>query len=444
MVIIDFLLYLLVLVVGVFFITYVANVFLTIKQLKKKTKIVMLIASLCFSLLWYLILGFESNFIYLIFTLVIIFGMFEEKIKYKVFTLLIIMIGSGVFEILLKILTAIGYNIAYKVPVGFMYKLDQIHISLFQLCAVLCFHVLSKKQKVPSKVSIRNLKNATLYILMAITFLGFVFLYNVSEFFYSIGDVQATLTTSFLLFSLLMGFILVVFLLLSIQQNLKQQVLSGNNTLLESHISSQLNHYNQLEKSLIETRKIKHDMLNHMISLNYLLEKSDTTEAKSYIREIEGRIRAIANTIETGNNIVDAILNEKIQIAQEFDIEIVFKGALENNHFIEIVDLCTIVSNSLDNAIEAVHELPVEASRCISIKTSLTKGYWLYKIENDSIPVYIDNNKNIVTTKLDQSWHGFGLINIREAVNKYGGELNLTYQENKFMLEIAIKLDDKH
>ncbi len=444
MVIFDFLLYIFLLVVGVFFITYVSNVFLTIKKFKKETKIIMLITSFLFSIIWYLMLGFESSIIYLILTLIIIFGMFEEKIKHKVVTLLIIILGSLVFEIVLKLTTAIGNNMAYVFPVGFMYKLDQIKISAFQLFAILFYHGLSKKQKVPSKVSISSLKNVTLYMSIAISCLGIVFVYFINEYFYSIGGVYATVTTSFLLFSLLMGFILVVLMLLSIQLNLKQQLLSGNNHLLENQISSQLNHYNQLERSLIETRKIKHDMLNHMISLDYLLEKADITQAKSYIREIEGRIRTIANAIETGNNIVDAILNEKIQIAQEFDIEIVFKGALDNTHFIEIVDLCTIVSNSLDNAIEAVRKLPIERSRVISIKTSLTKGYWLYKIENDSIPVKIVTNKNIQTTKLDQSWHGFGLINIREAVNKYSGQLNLTYQENKFILDVAIKCTDIH
>ena len=124
------------------------------------------------------------------------------------------------------------------------------------------------------------------------------------------------------------------------------------NQVIENQLNQQLAYYERLEEVNQETRAIKHDIKNHMLVIGELLEAEEIDELKRYVVDITHSIVINKNVIQTGNSIADAVLNEKYWIACDNKINMTIDVQLTKHMKIASVDLCTILANSIDNAIE--------------------------------------------------------------------------------------------
>ena len=116
------------------------------------------------------------------------------------------------------------------------------------------------------------------------------------------------------------------------------------------------------------------------------------------------------------------------------DIDVV----LPKDMNIQMIDLCTIIANGIDNAIEACEKIPLAENRKIEIAGIYNKGYFIFDITNKTLGHVEVKNNTVKTTKEDGGKHGYGLWNIKNSVDKYKGELNLVYKENRFKFEVII------
>lgn len=103
-----------------------------------------------------------------------------------------------------------------------------------------------------------------------------------------------------------------------------------------------------------------------------------------------------------------------------------------------MIDLCMILSNGIDNAIEACEKIPFANNREIKVVGRYNQGYFILDITNQTLDHVVVKNNTVKTTKTDRTKHGYALWNIRNSVDKYKGDLNLSYKENKFKLEVII------
>ena len=185
-------------------------------------------------------------------------------------------------------------------------------------------------------------------------------------------------------------------------------------------------------------RRFRHDYRNHMIVINSLLENGRTDRAREYLNNMNRDISSTLTKISTGNFISDALINNKAVIAAEHDISIKFTGQVIPCGIAD-EDLCTILANTLDNAIEATQKLS-SGDKVIHIDAAVRNGFFIMSISNPvETEVKIKKDGTVKTSKKNHREHGFGIKNVQKAVKKYGGSISVTCQNKIFSVDIMMK-----
>jgi len=148
------------------------------------------------------------------------------------------------------------------------------------------------------------------------------------------------------------------------------------------------------------------------------------------------------NTFETGNVILDALLNDKQIAASKINATIVFGGVMPED-LLRPLDVCIIFGNALDNAIEACANNTSNQKLTIYINSSFKNGFLFIKIENPVVTKVKIVNNVIATTKIEKHLHGMGLRSISASIKKYSGEMKLSQSNGIFCLEIDLDFNIK-
>lgn len=187
-----------------------------------------------------------------------------------------------------------------------------------------------------------------------------------------------------------------------------------------------------------EVRKIWHDFNNHMSCIDMLLQMGNIEKARAYIKNMNASCQTTYMGIKTGNEMADVVINQKFMLAKAHNIDLIVSGGLDEELNINQMDLCALLCNSLDNAIEACRQIEDKEKRKASLSLKIHKEYLLIDVSN-SVKKEAVNNKKLITTKKDKSRHGIGMLSMRTIVEKYGGNLEWKYENNQFLLSIMIK-----
>lgn len=203
-------------------------------------------------------------------------------------------------------------------------------------------------------------------------------------------------------------------------------------------LESQLRHYEEIVEKNRSLREYRHDYRNNLFALNALLNENKVETAKEYISGMSDSLAATYSRFMTGNFLADAILTDKAVAAEKRGIKLDFEGRIPQNSIANI-DLCTILSNAIDNAIRGAGgctdaEISVSANEDAERLILTVKNTVLNKVE-------IKDNA-IKTTKSDRENHGFGLNAIKKTAQKYGGFVVLNCDENWFTLKTVLLLKD--
>lgn len=214
------------------------------------------------------------------------------------------------------------------------------------------------------------------------------------------------------------------------------------NKILIDNILKEYNYYSKIHKEQDKVKEIHHDIKNHMICIRDMCENNDVNNVINYIDNIEVGLKKYKNNDDrsnTGNMVLDSILKNKKLLCQEklidFDIDMDFS----KNDYMDMIDICIIFSNIIDNAIEACDKIKSKhLSKKIRIESKYIEEFCIIVIENTKINKVIQKNNNFITSKKDKYIHGIGIRNVKSVVKKYFGELIIENYENKFILKIMI------
>lgn len=202
----------------------------------------------------------------------------------------------------------------------------------------------------------------------------------------------------------------------------------------EKQLELELNHYSNMVEKNRDMRVFRHDFKNNLISVRALIGDGQYNEAEKYIDELYGRLDATKNAFSTGNHLADAILAEKNSAAVSQKTEIDFDGIIPSDG-IDNIDLCTILANALDNALEASKSIE---NAIINVRAAVNSAVFMLTVSNPTLqPVEIKNNR-VKTTKADSVNHGLGIGSIKNAAKKYNGEINLKYEDGHFTVEVMM------
>ena len=252
-------------------------------------------------------------------------------------------------------------------------------------------------------------------------------MYSWYRVFSAISVIAVLLTLFFLIFKLLR---------FSEQQN----------TLL-ARLETQKEYGERLQRSDEELRAFRHDYKNHLIVVRSYLESGNVEAAKAYFDSINELSPEALRKVSTGNFAADALISYKLRAAEGKGVSFCFEGHIPPGGMRD-EDLCAILSNLLDNAVEAA--APLEGEKNVHIEAVSRNGFLLLCVTNPTAGATSSgqsgrrtNNSGVdlpATTKADKKNHGYGLKNVRKAARKYGGNLTTESGEHMFSANVMIKL----
>jgi len=191
-----------------------------------------------------------------------------------------------------------------------------------------------------------------------------------------------------------------------------------------------------MRASILNTKSFQHDIKRHVISIDTLLKEDRNDDLRDYINEMKANIENSNTVSNTGNVIIDSIINFEVNHSGVNLDDISLKAVdIPIKIAIRDYDLTIVLSNIVSNALTAIKK--VENGKA-EIYFNYKKGVLLIWVENDFYGELIVENDKMCTTYEDKENHGYGIENVKRAIKKYDGKLNMEYINNKFKADIVM------
>lgn len=195
-------------------------------------------------------------------------------------------------------------------------------------------------------------------------------------------------------------------------------------------------HYQEVDNMYRKMRGWRHDYRNHIQAMKVMAANGNMDGIKAYLDELDTDLNTVDTVVKTGNAMADAILNSKISLAQSKSIAVHCDAHIPVKLQMSELDLCCILGNLFDNAIEASLSLP-ERERQIRVYMDM-KGTQLYiSFTNFTSGRKLNKVGNIFKTSKGDG-HGFGLVRIDNIIERLGGYLSRNSEDGAFTTEILI------
>ncbi len=234
--------------------------------------------------------------------------------------------------------------------------------------------------------------------------------------------------------------IVLIIMLVFTEYNRKARAQRTQEQIRNMETQALLNGINSNRENAQAISALRHDLKNHLISLKLLNENGRTEEINTYIDSLLEQGTPPRRVFNTGNELADGLLSMKLDTDHTKDIEIKVSMDLSSASFLTNEDLCVIMGNVLDNAVEACNKVKGKR-KYIYINGSLSANYLLLRFENSctGIPTLINGLPE--TSKKDFLSHGYGLKNVSAVLQKYDGNMNISKSgDGKFVLNIMLPI----
>ncbi len=199
------------------------------------------------------------------------------------------------------------------------------------------------------------------------------------------------------------------------------------------------NQLNSMNESVREMSAFRHDIQNHFNMIEGYLKSNRLNEAMIYIEELKGSASMSENNIvDTGNFIVDSILNYKLSTIQDLDVETELEVFVPPSIEIDTVHFVSILTNLLDNAIEALRDMKDKDNRILRIRIVYSKGRLIMAFQNSYNGDIVYEDGEICSSKHDSDVHGYGLENVKRAIEPYNGLLKINHNGGIFSIQALL------
>lgn len=179
--------------------------------------------------------------------------------------------------------------------------------------------------------------------------------------------------------------------------------------------------YTTLNRAYEVNAKLFHDFHNHIGVLRQLLTHEKYGEAVRYLDELQAPVRDLTAAVWTGDETADYLINSKGAAAEAAGVRFQAQVEFPRHTNIRSVDLCAILGNLLDNAIEAARQVPDPSERTVALTIRRIHQMLVIKVENSFAAAPIQENGQLKTTKTGGGLHGWGLKSAQTAAEKYDG-----------------------
>lgn len=198
--------------------------------------------------------------------------------------------------------------------------------------------------------------------------------------------------------------------------------------------------YQMLQNAYAANAKLFHDFHNHTEVLYRYLTREKTAEAVKYLEDLRSPLGIVAQSVWTGDEAVDCLINSKIALGVSVRIQMNCKVEYPQHTNIRSVDLVAILGNLLDNALEAVNDTE-ESLRYINLTIRRINEMIIIKVENGCKTAPKMEEGELQTTKADTALHGWGLKSVRAAADRYDGTIETEYKRNRFCTVVTLSYE---
>ncbi len=220
-----------------------------------------------------------------------------------------------------------------------------------------------------------------------------------------------------------------VFLRRALYNMIDRRIERFQSELIEKQVREIQNMYRQV-------RGWRHDYRNHIQNMKIQLSEGNYERLAEYLSELADDLDTVDTVIKTGNVMADAILNSKLTVARKMNVRLNVKANVPEQLPMSDVELCSVLGNMLDNAVEACGSLP-EEERFMRVYIGKLKGQMYLSVQNSAGKVRKEKGAYLSTKEGE---HGYGLFRIDRIAKKYGGYVNRQNEEGIFATEIMIPL----
>lgn len=206
---------------------------------------------------------------------------------------------------------------------------------------------------------------------------------------------------------------------------------------VQNVLQNQYVQYKQSRES-IDLINYKYHDLKHQIAV--LRSETDPEKRNEFLNRMEDEIRQYEAQNKTGNKVLDTVLTSKSLYCSKHDITFTCVADGKLLDFMDIMDICSIFGNALDNAIECELKIADKEKRLIHVTVSQQKNFLILRFENYYEGDLKMKEGSLLTTKREKNFHGYGIKSIRYTVNKYDGAVSIDAKENWFELKVLIPI----
>lgn len=235
-------------------------------------------------------------------------------------------------------------------------------------------------------------------------------------------------------------------------------ILMTNSLVYVLYVNMQKDHAKQLEYSILQqafksqeksveetkilyqsVRSIRHDLKQHFQVALTMLHSGKINEAVDYMEKYNDTVLdGISNKVFCDNDVVNYIINSKSKICSDRHIKIYIYIANEIPEFSDL-DLCVLLGNALDNAIEGVSG---DGNNEIYLELRNVDNFFMISVKNTIINSVLEDNPNLISTKNEKEVHGLGILSMKEVVQKYNGSIEFYESDNKFCCDMLLDIPD--
>lgn len=344
---------------------------------------------------------------------------YREKLSSLIVVTLWILFALSMFDVLIYLLC----DIILRLIFGYVLYVSNLITSILSFVMVIAIGKIYKKNNATNlqTIGFANLFGFTVLLVLDIFVVSVIIKQPFVES--NIADKRNLylLAVVFVIIGILIQLVAVI--ILFTQRNVHKE----KEQILKTYLDEQKEHYEYLENKEKETKKFRHDLRSHMELISNLISNCEYEKVKNYIEQMHLEIDKFGNVVTVHNGIVDAIINQYYMKAKQSGIKMEVRGMFPTDCAIDTFDLCTIFSNALSNAYEAAIETE---EKYILLECGYTDKNIILIVQNSF--------DNTIKPQKDKDYHGFGLENIRDSVNKYDGLFDIKKDEKSFSLKIIL------
>lgn len=338
------------------------------------------------------------------------------------------------------------------------YFLLIIFCSVWSLVELVVFFILSS-MRIKEKISMLGMVISTLFMVILVYIVSVVWNKNNGEIipnkfyvgllFIPLGSIYIAVNQFYfnnsIIFSAVATSILLLFNVIFFEIYFKMNEIF----IYEKEKTVYVQQIDIISGNTLEQKKImknfheeKHNLVNELVALKGGIEKDDKEMVVRNINRLINNCGYVGTICNSGNSIVDAIINFKYAIAKEYGIDLRLKIFIPDELPIEQCDIGIVLGNAIDNAIEATKDCNYK-KKIIEISMGLKKQAWVLVIKNPfEHEIKKDKSGKILSTKQEKYGHGYGLKSIMRIAETYQGEAIIDAKNNLFSLTVVLNLNN--